>query len=42
MMDEILRQAEGKQFFSYDDNAFGGAIRRFLEERFPNKSKNEK
>ena len=40
--EEILRQAEGKQFFSYDDNAFGGAIRRFLEERFPNKSKYEK
>ncbi len=40
--EQILAEAEGKQFFSFDDPAFGPAIRRFLEERFPEKSKYEK
>ena len=40
--ERVVAEAEGKQFFSFDDPAFGPAIRRFLEERFPDKSKYEK
>jgi len=40
--EEIIAQSEGKTFFNYDDDAFGDAIRRFLTERYPKRSKFEK
>lgn len=40
--EEVVKQSEGKQFFNFDDLAFGDAIRKFLEERFPKASKFER
>jgi hypothetical protein len=40
--DDIVRQAEGKTFFNFDDPAFGDAVRRFLSERFAQASRYEK
>ncbi len=40
--EEVVKQTEGKQFFNFDDLAFGDVIRRFLTERFPEPSRFEK
>jgi hypothetical protein len=40
--EEVVSQSAGKTFFNFDDPAFGEAIRRFLTERFPTRSKYEK
>jgi len=38
----LLDETYGKRFFNFDDEAFGDDIARFLQERFPNRSKYEK
>jgi hypothetical protein len=40
--EEAIQQSEGKLFFNFDDPAFGESIRKFLMERFPNRSRYEK
>ena len=40
--EEIIQNSEGKMFFNFDDAAFGESIRKFLSERFPNRSRYEK
>jgi hypothetical protein len=40
--EEVVQQSEGKLFFNFDDPAFGEGIRKFLLERFPNRSRYEK
>ena len=39
--EEVVRNSEGKKFFNFDDPAFGEAIRKFLIERFPARSRYE-
>jgi hypothetical protein len=39
--EDIVLDSEGKTFLFFDDEAFGPAIRRFLEERFPTPSRYE-
>lgn len=38
----VVESSRGKLFFNFDDDAYGDAIRRFLSERFPDKSIYEK
>jgi len=38
---EVAAQSEGKTFFNFDDGAWGEGIRKFLAERFPEKSRFE-
>jgi stealth protein CR2 len=40
--EDVVGQSEGKLFFNFDDAAFGESIRKFLMERFPNRSRYEK
>jgi hypothetical protein len=40
--DAVLQEANGKLFFNFDDKAFSPEIARFLEERFPNRSRFER
>jgi hypothetical protein len=40
--DEIVKQCEGKQFFNFDDPAFGEPVGTFLMEKFPHPCKYEK
>ncbi len=40
--EEVVRQSEGKMYLNFDDAAFGEAIRKFLMERFPKRSRYEK
>jgi hypothetical protein len=40
--EEVIQQSEGKMYFNFDDAAFGESIRRFLMERFPNRSRYER
>lgn len=40
--EDVIAQTEGKMFFNFDDPAFGDSIRRFLTERFPDRSRYEK
>ena len=39
--EDIVTQSEGKTFFNFDESAFGENIRRFLAERFSQRSKFE-
>ena len=40
--DTLLQAVEGKTFFNFDDPAFCPLIARFLQERYPNRSRFEK
>ncbi|HWV99921.1 MAG TPA: hypothetical protein VNZ64_09540 [Candidatus Acidoferrum sp.] len=40
--EKVVQQAEDKTFFNFDDPAFGESIRKFLMERFPERSRYEK
>ena len=40
--DEVARSASGKLFLNFDDEAYGAGVRRFLSERFPDRSIYEK
>ena len=40
--EQVISQSKGKTFFNFDDFAFCDAIKRFLMEKFPEKSKYEK
>jgi hypothetical protein len=39
--EEVTQQTQGKTFLNFDDEAFGEGIRRFLEQKFPEKSQYE-
>jgi len=40
--EEVRRQCEGKTFLNFDDNAWGGGLEQFLEQRFPERSRFER